>query len=100
MLRHRSWAMRAAALLGALGSWPTSVQAGFDPALRLSEHIADIAYRNGLIFRAFGDNIRVRPGPLLRAREFDLLFERREGPRRGAACSRVREAMSGGRRSR
>lgn len=30
---------------------------GFDPSLKLSERIFAAAYRNGVIFRAFGDNI-------------------------------------------
>lgn len=51
----------------------------FDPSLGLSERIARIAYRNGLIFRAFGDNILgFAPALCYRAQEFDLLFERLE----------------------
>ncbi len=30
---------------------------GFDPALKLSDRLAETGYRNGLIFRAFADNI-------------------------------------------
>ncbi|MEP6876362.1 MAG: aspartate aminotransferase family protein, partial [Burkholderiales bacterium] len=30
---------------------------GFDPALGLSDRIFDAGYRNGLIFRSFGDHI-------------------------------------------
>src|SRR5258708_5348802 len=46
---------RSRGLLGALELVADkSTKRGFDPALRLSEHIADIAYRNGLVFRAFG----------------------------------------------
>jgi adenosylmethionine-8-amino-7-oxononanoate aminotransferase len=49
----------------------------FDPALKLSERIARTAYRNGIIFRAFGDNILgFAPALCYRAQEFDLLFER------------------------
>jgi len=49
----------------------------FDPALRLSERISRIAYRNGLIFRAFTDNILgFAPALSYSAAEMDLLFER------------------------
>jgi len=49
----------------------------FDPALKLSERVARIAYRNGIIFRAFGDNILgFAPALCYQAEEFDLLFER------------------------
>jgi adenosylmethionine-8-amino-7-oxononanoate aminotransferase len=51
----------------------------FDPSLRLSERITQIAYRNGLIFRAFADNILgFAPALCYRASDFDLLFERLE----------------------
>jgi adenosylmethionine-8-amino-7-oxononanoate aminotransferase len=51
----------------------------FDPSLRLSERITQIAYRNGLIFRAFADNILgFAPALCFRASDFDLLFERLE----------------------
>jgi adenosylmethionine-8-amino-7-oxononanoate aminotransferase len=51
----------------------------FDPALRLSERITQIAYRKGLIFRAFADNILgFAPALCFRASDFDLLFERLE----------------------
>jgi adenosylmethionine-8-amino-7-oxononanoate aminotransferase len=50
---------------------------GFDPALRLSERVAQAAYRNRLIFRAFGDNILgFAPALCYGPGEFDLLFER------------------------
>lgn len=50
---------------------------GFDPALRLSERISRIAYRNGLIFRAFADNILgFAPALSYSSSEMDLLFER------------------------
>jgi len=49
----------------------------FDPTLKLSERISRTAYRNGVIFRAFGDNILgFAPALCYRAQEFDLLFER------------------------
>jgi len=49
----------------------------FDPALRLSERISRIAYRNGLIFRAFADNILgFAPALCYSSSEMDLLFER------------------------
>jgi adenosylmethionine-8-amino-7-oxononanoate aminotransferase len=51
----------------------------FDPALKLSERITQIAYRNGVIFRAFSDNILgFAPALCFRASDFDLLFERLE----------------------
>jgi adenosylmethionine-8-amino-7-oxononanoate aminotransferase len=49
----------------------------FDPTLKLSERIARTAYRNGVIFRAFGDNILgFAPALCYQAQDFDLLFER------------------------
>lgn len=49
----------------------------FDASLKLSERIARIAYRNGIIFRAFGDNILgFAPALCYQAHEFDLLFGR------------------------
>jgi adenosylmethionine-8-amino-7-oxononanoate aminotransferase len=51
----------------------------FDAKLGLSERVAKTAYRNGIIFRAFGDNILgFAPALCYRAQEFDLLFERLE----------------------
>jgi adenosylmethionine-8-amino-7-oxononanoate aminotransferase len=51
----------------------------FDPALKLSERITQIAYRNGVIFRAFSDNILgFAPALCFHASDFDLLFERLE----------------------
>lgn len=51
----------------------------FDPALGLSERITQIAYRNGIIFRAFTDDILgFAPALCYSAQEFDLLFERVE----------------------
>jgi adenosylmethionine-8-amino-7-oxononanoate aminotransferase len=49
----------------------------FDPALGLSERVARAAYRNGLIFRAFSDNILgFAPALCYRSADFELLFER------------------------
>jgi adenosylmethionine-8-amino-7-oxononanoate aminotransferase len=51
----------------------------FDPALGLSERITKIAYGNGIIFRAFQDNILgFAPALCYTSGEFDLLFERLE----------------------
>lgn len=51
----------------------------FDPALGLSERITQVAYRNGIIFRAFQDNILgFAPALCFSAQDFDLLFERLE----------------------
>jgi adenosylmethionine-8-amino-7-oxononanoate aminotransferase len=51
----------------------------FDARLGLSERIAEIAYRNGIIFRAFGDNVLgFAPALCYREQEFDLLFQRLE----------------------
>ncbi len=52
-------------------------KAGFDAALNLPERIAAAAYRNRLIFRAFGDNILgFAPALSFSADEFDMLFDR------------------------
>jgi adenosylmethionine-8-amino-7-oxononanoate aminotransferase len=49
----------------------------FDPALRLHERIAQAAYDQKLIFRAFGDNILgFAPALCYTESEFTLLFER------------------------
>jgi adenosylmethionine-8-amino-7-oxononanoate aminotransferase len=49
----------------------------FDPALKLSERIAEVAWQQGLIFRAFQDNILgFAPALCYSAAEFDLLQER------------------------
>ena len=54
-------------------------QRAFDPSLRLSERITQAAHANGLIFRAFADNILgFAPALCFREQEFDLLFERLE----------------------
>ena len=52
---------------------------GFDAALNLSERITAAAYRNRLVFRAFGDNILgFAPALSYTEAEFDLMFERLE----------------------
>jgi adenosylmethionine-8-amino-7-oxononanoate aminotransferase len=49
----------------------------FESSLKLSDRISQVAYRKGLIFRAFGDNILgFAPALCYRSQEFDLLFER------------------------
>lgn len=49
----------------------------FDPSLKLSEKIADIAWKHKLIFRAFGDNILgFAPALCFTEVDFDTLFER------------------------
>jgi adenosylmethionine-8-amino-7-oxononanoate aminotransferase len=51
----------------------------FDTRLGLSERISQVAYRNGIIFRAFGDNILgFAPALCCGEQEFELLFERLE----------------------
>lgn len=56
-----------------------STRRRFDPALGLSERIARAAWRNGIIFRAFGDDILgFAPALCYTAAEFDLLFTRLE----------------------
>lgn len=69
---------RQRGLLGALELVSDkATKRGFDVSLRLSERIAQTAYRNGLIFRAFGDNILgFAPALCYRAEDFDLLFAR------------------------
>ncbi|WP_414447239.1 aspartate aminotransferase family protein [Burkholderia sp. 22PA0099] len=69
--RHRG-------LLGALELVANkTTRARFDPALKLSERIAASAYRNKLIFRAFGDNILgFAPALCYGETEFGQLFER------------------------
>jgi adenosylmethionine-8-amino-7-oxononanoate aminotransferase len=52
---------------------------GFDASLNLSERITAAAYRNRLVFRAFGDNILgFAPALSYTEAEFDLMFERLE----------------------
>ncbi|SFU91507.1 aspartate aminotransferase family protein [Pseudoduganella namucuonensis] len=49
----------------------------FDPALRLHERIAQAAYENNVVFRAFGDNILgFAPALCYTEDEFSLLFTR------------------------
>jgi adenosylmethionine-8-amino-7-oxononanoate aminotransferase len=49
----------------------------FDPSIGLPDRITDIAYRQGLVFRSFGDHILgFAPALCYGEREFDLLFER------------------------
>jgi adenosylmethionine-8-amino-7-oxononanoate aminotransferase len=49
----------------------------FDPALKLSDRIAEAAYRNRVTFRAFGDNILgFAPALCFGANDFELLFDR------------------------
>jgi adenosylmethionine-8-amino-7-oxononanoate aminotransferase len=50
---------------------------GFDTSLRMSDRISAAAYRNRLVFRAFGDNILgFAPALCYTAEEFELLFAR------------------------
>jgi adenosylmethionine-8-amino-7-oxononanoate aminotransferase len=69
---------RSRGLVGALELVADKVRKSrFDPALRLSSRLLEIGYRNGLIFRAFGDDILGFAPPLCcREREFETLFVR------------------------
>jgi adenosylmethionine-8-amino-7-oxononanoate aminotransferase len=50
---------------------------GFDASLGLSDRIAATAYRNGIVFRAFGDNILgFAPALTYTEAEFELMFAR------------------------
>ena len=71
---------RSRGLLGALELVSDkATKRGFDAALGLPDRISDIAYRNGLVFRSFGDNILgFAPALCCGEREFDLMFERLE----------------------
>ena len=71
--RHRG-------LLGALELVADkATKQGFDPSLKLSERIAAAAYRNRLVFRAFGDNILgFAPALSYTDANFDQMFERLE----------------------
>ncbi|WP_133647140.1 aspartate aminotransferase family protein [Paraburkholderia flava] len=52
---------------------------GFDATLALPDRIATAAYRNGLVFRAFGDGILgFAPALCYTESDFDMLFERLE----------------------
>jgi adenosylmethionine-8-amino-7-oxononanoate aminotransferase len=70
--------VRSRGLVGALELVADkSSKRAFDPALKLSERIAQTAYRQGLIFRAFADNILgFAPALCYGAAEFELLHER------------------------
>ena len=51
----------------------------FDASLKLPDRIAAAAYRNRLVFRAFGDNILgFAPALCYTSADFDLMFERLE----------------------
>lgn len=69
--RHRG-------LLGAMELVSSkSTKAGFAPALDLPNRIGATAYRNGIVFRAFGDNILgFAPALTFTESEFGLMFER------------------------
>jgi adenosylmethionine-8-amino-7-oxononanoate aminotransferase len=69
---------RCRGLLGALELVADkSSKARFDPSLKLHERIAEVAYRNRVIFRAFGDNVLgFAPALCYTAADFELLFER------------------------
>ncbi|MFX1737306.1 aspartate aminotransferase family protein [Paraburkholderia sp. A1RI_3L] len=69
---------RSRGLLGALELVADkATRRRFDPALNLSEKIAASAWRNGLIFRAFADNILgFAPALCYTAEEFDTMFVR------------------------
>jgi len=50
---------------------------GFDASLGLADRIATTAYRNGIVFRAFGDNILgFAPALTYTEAEFELMFSR------------------------
>ncbi|WP_075792628.1 aspartate aminotransferase family protein [Massilia putida] len=69
---------RSRGLLGALELVADKdAKTTFPAALKLSERIAAAAYRNRLVFRAFGDNILgFAPALCYTADEFELLFAR------------------------
>ena len=69
---------RSRGLLGALELVADKAdKTRFDPALKLHERITAAAYRNRLVFRAFGDNVLgFAPALCYTAAEFDLMFER------------------------
>jgi len=89
---------RSRGLLGALELVADkATKRGFDPALRLADRTAEIAYRHGLVFRAFGDNILgFAPALCYGEREWDLMFERLEKILDEiAAIPEVRKAIGG-----
>ena len=69
---------RSRGLLGALELVADkSSRARFDPGLGLPERVAAAAYRNGLVFRAFGDGILgFAPALCITEAELGLVFER------------------------
>jgi adenosylmethionine-8-amino-7-oxononanoate aminotransferase len=71
---------RSRGLLGALELVADkATKRGFDPALKLADKTAAIAYKHGLVFRAFADNILgFAPALCYGEREFTLMFERLE----------------------
>jgi 4-aminobutyrate--pyruvate transaminase len=70
--------VRSRGLLGAVELVTNKkTKARFDPELRLSERLSDIAYRNGLIFRAFADGILgFAPAFCYGPADFEMLFDR------------------------
>jgi adenosylmethionine-8-amino-7-oxononanoate aminotransferase len=71
---------------------------GFDVSLKLPDRIAAAAYGNGLVFRAFGDNILgFAPALCYTQANFDMLFERLTKTLDDVlAQSDVRDALKGG----
>jgi len=89
--RHRG-------LLGALELVSDkATKRGFDASLKLPERIGAAAYRNGLVFRAFGDNILgFAPALCYTESEFDMMFERLQKTLDDVlAESEVRTALQG-----
>jgi adenosylmethionine-8-amino-7-oxononanoate aminotransferase len=79
LLRHpRVGDARSRGLLGALELVSDkNTKATFDPALQLPDRIARAGYENGLIFRAFADNILgFAPALCFTPSEFEQMFER------------------------
>jgi adenosylmethionine-8-amino-7-oxononanoate aminotransferase len=69
---------RSRGLLGALELVANkNTKSRLDPSLRISERLFETGYRNGLIFRAFGDDVLgFAPALCYREQDFELLFER------------------------
>jgi len=69
---------RSRGLLGAIELVADkTTKRAFDPALGLADRVAEISYRNGLVFRCFGDNILgFAPALCYTEGELDLMFER------------------------
>ena len=79
MLRHPLVGdARSRGLLGALELVADKyTKAQFDPALKLPDRLAEAGYRNGLVFRAFGDGILgFAPALCFTPAEFEQMFER------------------------